>query len=172
VVLLGGNALVAAPIREFLSGLGIEVSWFASVEDARPYDELSARNLRAFDALLVADHSDPRRLLGPDGVVSPAELAREHPDLRIGVIAGNVDSYALQASGLRHFPQTIKPFPYESYGASRLGPRPVLELYSAGLKVGEAMARARLDGASPQEAARIALSSSPAMDFPGELAWT
>jgi hypothetical protein len=175
VLLLGGNALVAEPIKSFLSMIGVEIGWFASEDGAQPYEELSElspHNLRAYDALLVAEHSDPRELLGPDGVVSPAELASEHPDLRIGVIAGNVDAQALEASGLRCLPERINPFPYESYGAATLGPRPVLELYSAGLKVGEAMARARLDGADPEEAARRALDSSPAMDFRGELAWT
>jgi hypothetical protein len=175
VLLLGGNATVAAPIRDVLSNIGVEVSWFASDEGARPYEELPERpalGLRDYDALLVVDHADPRQLLGPHGLVSPAELAIEHPDLRIGVIAGNVDADALRASGLRYLPERIRPFPYESYGAAELGPRPVLELYSAGLKVGEAMARARLDGAAPEDAARRALHSSPAMDFRGELAWT
>jgi len=175
VLLLGGNALVAAPIRDMLSDIGMEVSWFASEPGARPYEELSERpalRLGDYDALLVEEHADPRELLGPNGVVAPDELASENPDLRIGVIAGNVDADALRASGLRYLPERISPFPYESYGANKLGPRPVLELYSAGLKVGEAMARARLDGAAPEEAARHALESSPAMDFRGELAGT
>jgi hypothetical protein len=175
VLLLGGNATVAAPIRDFLLKIGMEVSWFGSDTDAHPYEELSerpARGLSDYDVLLVAEHADPRQLLGPNGVVSPAELAIENPDLRIGVIAGNIDADALRASGLRHLPERIRPFPYESYGAATLGPRPVLELYSAGLKVGEAMARARLDGAAPEEAARQAFNSSPAMDFRGEFAWT
>jgi hypothetical protein len=175
VLLLGGNATVAAPIRNFLSKLGVEVSWFAAEADARPYEELAERPelaLRDRDAVLVVEHADPRQLLGPNGVLSPAELAIEGPDLRIGVISGNVDADTLRASGLRYLPEQISPFPYESYGAARLGPRPVLELYSAGLKVGEAMARARLEGASPEDAARRALHSSPAMDFRGGLAWT
>jgi hypothetical protein len=175
VLLLGGNELVAAPITEFLSRVGMEVSWFASEGDAQPYEELSGRpasDLRDYDALLVTEHSDPRQLVGPDGVLSPAELASGAPDLRVGVIGGNVDAEALRASGLRFLPERLNPFPYESYGAATLGPRPVLELYCAGLKVGEAMARARLDGASAEEAASRALDSSPAMDFQGELAWT
>jgi hypothetical protein len=175
VLLLGGNALVAAPIRDMLSEIGMVVRWFASNAGAQPYEELSehpALGLREYDALLVEEHADPRELLGPNGVVAPDVLATENPDLRIGVIAGNVDPDALRASGLRYLPERINPFPYESYGANRLGPRPVLQLYSAGLKVGEAMARARLDGAAPEEAARRALDSSPAVDFPGELAWT
>jgi hypothetical protein len=46
-----------------------------------------------------------------------------------------------------------------------LGSKPVLELYAAGLKVGEAMARARLSGLSVDAARAVALRASPAMDF-------
>ncbi len=175
VLLLGGNATVSGSIRDSLSKAGIEVGWFASEAaeaGARPYAELSGSGAAGYDALIVVEHSDPLLLVGPGGVVSPEDLAGENPDLRVGVISGNVDAAALRASGLRHLPERINPYPYESYGAASLGPRPVLELYSAGLKVGEAMARARLGGASPEDAAREALRSSPAMDFPGELAWT
>ena len=58
-----------------------------------------------------------------------------------------------------------------SYQAAEIGPRPVLELFAAGLAVGEAMARSRLGGASARDAARHALSVAPAMDFTGEGAW-
>lgn len=175
IALLGGNAALGVPIRERLSELGHAVSWFAGDPGARPYEELGPHlreRARDYDALLVAEHQDPRLLLGPKGLVPPAELAAENPELRIGVICGNVDGESLRASGLRFQPQRIRPFGYESYATHRLGPRPVLELYAAGLKVGEVMARARLAGAEPAEAAREALGSSPAMDFDGELAWT
>ena len=42
VLLLGGNALVTEPIRDFLSRAGMEVRWFAAADGARPYEELSA----------------------------------------------------------------------------------------------------------------------------------
>jgi hypothetical protein len=58
-----------------------------------------------------------------------------------------------------------------SYQPYEMGPRPVLELFAAGLAVGQAMAFSRLSGASPRDAARHALAVSPAMDFPGERAW-
>lgn len=175
VVLLGGHETIGIPIAEALSEHGIEVAWFAGEDGARPYEELAAQleeHARDYDALLVAEHEDPIRLLGPDGLVAPDALAERNPELRIGVIAGNVDPVALRASGLRHLPERIRPFGYESYETHRLGARPVLELYIAGLKVGEAMARARRRGAALPEAAREALASSPAMDFSGELAWT
>jgi hypothetical protein len=154
---------------------GIEVTWFAQEPDAFPYEGLESHLERFapdYDALLVAEHEHPIRLLAPDGLVAPAALAGWNPDLRVGVIAGNVDADALRASGLAHLPDRIRPFGYESYETHRLGAEPVLELYAAGLKVGEAMARARLRGLSPRDAAREALDTSPAMDFAGEIAWT
>jgi hypothetical protein len=56
--------------------------------------------------------------------------------------------------------------------AAALGPRPVLELYAAGLRVGEVAARARASGLDVGAAARVALRDAPAMDFPPPLAWS
>jgi hypothetical protein len=77
----------------------------------------------------------------------------------------------LQDSGLRFFPKTIRPASYMSYQASDLGPLPVLDLYAAGLKVGQEMARARQAGATVREAAAHALKHAPAIDFEGDMAW-
>jgi hypothetical protein len=175
VVLLGGHETTGIAMREALAEAGARVAWFADEDGARPYDELAPhleRHARVYDALLVAEHEHPIRLLAPDGLVGPEALAAWNPALRVGVIAGNVDAEALRRSGLRYLPERIRPFGYESYETHRLGVRPVLELYTAGLKVGEAMARARLRGAKPVEAAREALSDAPAMDFRAQLAWT
>ena len=175
VVLLGGHPTVGIPINEALADTGMDVAWFSGDDSGgRPYEELAAHladHAAECDAILVAEHEDDRLLLGPGGLASPAELADGNPTLRIGVMMGNVDADVLRQSGLRYAPERIKPFGYETYEIHRLGPRPVLELYAAGLKVGEAMARARLRGAEPAEAAREALESSPAMDFAGEAAW-
>lgn len=176
IVLLGGQPSLGGQMARALPAEGWEVEWFSKPgEGGRPYEELE-RLLPAraaeYDAILVAEHSDPRMLLGEAGLLAPAELARANPDLRVGVIAGNVEAPSLEASGLRFAPSEIGPFGYTTYQPSELGPRPVLELYAAGLKVGEAMARARLAGSPPRQAALEALERSPAMDFTGELAWT
>jgi len=173
---LGGQALIGGAIRERLESAGAAVDWFATAtEGARPYDELRPHLQEhggALDALIVAEHHDPRLLLGPGGVADPSELAGLNPGVRIGVVAGTVDVEALRASGLRFAPERIRPFGEMSFQPAALSPEPVLMLYAAGLRVGEAMARARLGGASTRDAAREALASSPAMDFPGELAWS
>ena len=43
-----------------------------------------------------------------------------------------------------------------------LGPKPVIELHAAGLKVGEVMARARLEGYPVDEVEQITLRNAPA----------
>jgi hypothetical protein len=176
LLLLGGQPTLGAAMATVLPELGVEVSWFATAgtEGARPYEELAAhmeRDGSNYDALIVAEHVDNRLLLGQDGVLDPVRLAERHPGLRVGVISGAVDPGSLGDSGLVFAPPRIAPFGHMSYQASELGPLPVLELYAAGLRVGEAMARARRAGATPDEAAREALATSPAMDFDGERAW-
>jgi hypothetical protein len=68
---------------------------------------------------------------------------------------------------VRVVPEAIAPPGTMSYSPAVLGPRPVLELTAAGLKVGEVAARARLAGLDVAEATRVALRDSPAMAFPG-----
>lgn len=169
-LLLGGQKTLAVAIERGLSALGVPVTRFGGA-GGRPYERLP-EHFRAhgadYDALLVAEHGDPRTLVGPLELDAIREV---NPALRIAVIAGAVDADALRGSGLRHLPEHIAPFGHMSYQPYELGPRPVLELFAAGLAVGQAMARSRLAGDPPREAARRALELSPAMDFPGDRAW-
>jgi hypothetical protein len=170
VLLLGGGHAFGRSIWQHFSRLGMDVAWFADTEpEARSYAELPeflAANADDFDALLVSEHRVSRRLIGPDGLVSATEIARLNPALAVGVVSGNVDAEELAASGLAYRPERIRPFGYMSYQPGDVGPRPVLELYAAGLKVGEAMARARLQGMSTHDATSYALEHSPAVMFP------
>jgi hypothetical protein len=172
-LLLGGQETLAVAMERGLGALGVPVTRFGAA-GGWPYEELEAHFAEHgadYDALLVAEHADPRLLLGPGGELEPETVFRVNPALAIGVIAGAVDADALRASGLHHFPGDVRPFGHMSYQAYALGPRPVLELFAAGLAVGQAMARGRLGGASPRDAARHALEVAPAMDFSGEHAW-
>jgi hypothetical protein len=173
VLLLGGQETLGAAMESGLAGLGADVTRFGAA-GGRPYDELPehfAAHGGDYDALLVAEHADSRLLLGPAGAIEFDTIRRVNPALRVGVISGTVDGAGLRASGLHHVPDDIQPFGYMSYHPYELGPRPVLELFAAGLAVGQAMARSRLGGASVADAAREALAVAPAMDFPGDRAW-
>lgn len=164
VIVLGGQAM-AHEMARHLAAIGCEVDHFAA------YEGLTADAAVGRDAVIVAEHADPRLLLGPGGVVEPAALAAANPALRIGVVSGAVDGEALRAAGLPVVPETLRGPGHMHYDASRLGPRPVLELYAAGLRVGEVATRARRAGMSVREAAAHTLRRAPAMDFEGEDAW-
>lgn len=170
ILLLGGGQAFGRSVWELFTNFGMDVAWFAESEpEARPYAELAefvAANAAELDAILISEHKVSSPLIGADGLVSATELARLNPALAVGVISGNVDAGELEASGLPYLPTRIRPFGYMSYQPGDLGPRPVLELYAAGLKVGEAMARARREGMSIDAATAYALEHSPAVTFP------
>lgn len=169
-ILVGGGAGLGRSINEHFTRLGMDVAWFSDSEpESARFDELSAflaERGAQYDALIVAEHGDERLLLGKGGALAYEQLLRDAPAMRVGVISGNIDVEGLKNSGLFYFPEALRPFRYMSYQAGDLGPLPALHLYAAGLKVGEAMARARLGGMGVEEAKRHALENSPAMDFP------
>jgi hypothetical protein len=165
VLLLGGGRMGEA-IREQLTLAGAMV---VQVEGDRDYDSLGDRWRRAaggFDAVICAEHENPRLLIGEGGALSADDLLAGGRHVRIGIIAGNVQREALAVAGLAFHPDTVRPFGFMSYQPYSLGPRPVLELFASGLKVGWAMATARLRGLDVDAAERFALDHSPAMAFP------
>jgi hypothetical protein len=169
VVLLGGQAMPGRALERYLRELGCDVEAFSAPGDGgRPYGELEGhlRDARP-DAVIVAEHVSRDVLLG-DGGHAPAAALR---DVRVGVISGAVDADGLRAAGVVVAPEVVRGPGYMSLDPSALGPRPVLELFAAGLAVGAAATRARLDGLDLREAAARAIATSPAMDFEGELAW-
>jgi hypothetical protein len=175
VVLLGRQATFGAQLERGLLAAGAEVECFSRAgEGGRPYDQLAghvAAHGAGVDAVLVADHLAEAPLVGDDGPLPPAVLAAAAPAARVGVVSGGVDADALRGAGLLVLPELMAAPRTQAFSAADLGPRPVLELFAAGLRVGEVAARARLDGLEIAEAARRALRDAPAMDFPGEHAW-
>jgi hypothetical protein len=175
VLALGNPPYPGGAMVRQLRGAGIDVTWFsATAESDHNYRDLATfyqLHGREHAFMLVAEHSHAGLLLGSGGYLDLQTIRAHNPDAAIGIIAGNVDVSALASSGLRYLPERVAPFGFMSYQPYVLGPRPVLRLYGAGLKVGEAMASARLDGMSVTAAAERALKLSPAMDFEGDLAW-
>lgn len=175
VLLLGNSPLPAGAIADHMRRTGIDLTWVsAEAEGDLRYEQLREHfsgHGQEYDIMVVAEHRHHHRLLGEDGFLSYQEILDINPDLKLGIISGNIDVAGLKTSGLGYFPEDIAPTGFLSYQPYHMGPRPVLTLYTAGLKVGEAMARARLRGLAPKEAAKEALGNSPAMDFFGDMAW-
>ncbi len=172
VLLLGRQSLLGLVMEETLTRLGCQVTTFSAPgEGGRPYPELEAHLEHAdYDAVLVADHMYAGPILAPGGMLDPRLLAASCPAVRVGVISGLVDVEALRAEGLLVLPDAPTAPRRHAYSLAELGPRPALELYAAGLRVGEVAARARLAGMDRGAATRRALSEAPAMAFPDVVA--
>jgi hypothetical protein len=171
VVLLGRQPMPGRALERYLRELGCEVETFSAPDDGgRSYDELEEHLRRQpCDAVIVAEHVVGDLLLGDGGRASAEALGAA--GARVGVIAGAVDAAGLRAAGLLVAPEEVRGPGYMSLDPSALGPRPVLELFAAGLAVGAAATRARLAGLDVAQAAAQAIAGSPAMDFEGALAW-
>ncbi|HXQ52130.1 MAG TPA: hypothetical protein VN802_13630 [Stellaceae bacterium] len=175
VLVLGNPPYPGGALVEFLRRAGIAVTWFSGEDggDFR-YSDLAGffeSDGKRFDAILVCDHAHPNCLLGARGYLTFELIKRVNPDIAIGIVTGAIDVEGLAESGIAYLPRSVQPFGLMSYQPYHLGPYPVLLLYAAGLKVGEAMAKARRRGLPVAEAAADALASSPAMDFEGARAW-
>lgn len=110
------------------------------------------RAFRDADAVVVVEHYNHRPLIGQGAEIGAEELSGLNPQLAITHICGGVDRDALNAVGLNCHPSRFAVPGYMSVTTDYLGPRPLIDLHTAGLKIGEELTRARAKGLSGQEA--------------------
>lgn len=147
-------------IWRFLSALGADAYL---VNDLRMIN--NRQYLNDCDVVVIADYHAKKPIIGEyDAQISIRELQRHSDRVSIVKFVGNVDADAIKKNNI--------PFiPHQQSGVTMgktladLGPKPVINLHAAGLKVGEVMARARLAGKSMEEVKSLALVHSPAQDF-------
>jgi hypothetical protein len=156
-------------IADFLRNNGVD---FDRIELGEGED----RNIRGcldrlgeYDAMIVAELNHDIEIIGENGVIPAALIGERNPLLKVVYICGVVDSDSVQRRDIDQFPRNTCDFGHIAVTADYLGWKPVIELNIAGLKVGEAMARARLDGLSPHKSIKHALASSPADAFAEDL---
>jgi hypothetical protein len=117
------------------------------------------------DAIVFVEHNYKGCLLGEKGELSPKELFFLNPAISIIHICGGVQKDELDEAGILYSPQRIALVGYMSITTDYVGPRPVIDLHTAGLKVGQAMADGRRKFVNLNEAKQYALKNSPALDF-------
>jgi 5,10-methylene-tetrahydrofolate dehydrogenase/methenyl tetrahydrofolate cyclohydrolase len=166
VVVIGEQPTLAAPIVEGLRSLGVACR---SVDTSAPADE-QRRAIAWATYILVAEHAFQGEIIGWNAPISPSDVAAADVT-SVGVIAGTVDRVALEENGVSVYPSVLAGPGYMSYLPWELGPYPVMDLFAAGIKVGQQMARARLGGMTVREAALHAMATSPALDLEGKWSW-
>ena len=121
--------------------------------------------------IIIAEHVYDGLIIGPGGIIEVDQVVASGITA-VGQMAGKIDICSLKNANISIFPDKVPTSGYITYLPSGLGPCPVMDLFAAGLKVGEVASRARKRGLSPSEAASFAIQNSPAMDIQGEFSWT
>jgi len=183
-ILVVGGGIFAGATVETLKRLGANVGWLSMAEyGSRPKASCVDRKtpfwiditpecnnfIRSADAIVIVEHQERGELFGLQGKCSFGDLARINRGIAIAHICGTVDENELRDSGLNYIPNEIRKGGYMSVSTAYVGPRPLIDLHTAGLRVGELLARARLDGKDIDEAKRVAITQGPGKDFKSTL---
>lgn len=157
---------------ELFKRMNVNYTWFSpNVENDRnsfTYSELNEiLKFKKLDAIIFADHETKNQIIGKDSLISFQQLFRSFPHLRIGHVCGTIDIDELKKTSLYYFPKKLKGAGFMSYQPDEIGAQPVLELYAAGLKVGEIASKARLKGFSVEETIKATVDYGIGQDFKG-----
>ena len=145
IFVIGGDKF-GVEIEENLRRAGVDVCLAQSLKSLPPSD------LGTADALVICDYTREDYIIGPQGDLTPGDLAAAAPAVKVVQFAGLIDVPGLQANGIFVYPGDPVPPHRMAWTLAALGPRPVVDLHTAGLKVGEVAARIRKSTADPVDA--------------------
>lgn len=114
--------------------------------------------LKSADAVVVADYTSSDIFIGNNGHISTRELFELSPAICVIHFAGKIDIKELQKFGIPCFPNSTIGSYKMSMTLADLGPKPIIELHCAGLKIGEMMVKSKLKGMNNTEIERIVTS--------------
>jgi len=164
VAVVGGGYFGENIINAF-TNIGAKVVNFKITEGDSLSSDRAKSELGDCDLLVFAEHQSRDLILGEGGQISVIELLNINPGIAIVHIAGGVDKEAIYRAQIPCRPGQLASPGYMSMTTGYLGPKPIIDLHTAGLKVGEAMARSMLRYNDVKKAKEHALKNSPAMDF-------
>ena len=165
VVVVGSGPFGESSVKVF-DKLEADVGYIdLSVENSLG-TESAKSTLRGADLVVLVEHHSPVCLIGSEGQITVDKLLALSPYLSIIHIAGHINRKEIDGAVIPCLPKKSAAPGHMSVATDYLGPKPVIALHTAGLKVGEAMARARLTGLDPIEAEKKVLRDLPlAMGF-------
>lgn len=122
---------------------------------------LTEHELAGIDALIVADYRGTTLHFDRDSHLNAARLAQLRQDITIIHFAGRLDFDDLAAHGIVTAPAAASRPGHMARTLAYLGPRPVIELHTAGLKVGELTWKVHQTSRSLQETEDILEKTYP-----------
>jgi len=145
-IVVFGRGEFADNTRKTLKAAGARVDYLQTHEDIIIERDKVFHCLEKSDAIVVIDHHSREELIGPKGKISVEDIVSINSGLTVVHICGAVSQTSLQEQGVKCWPQCFAPFGHMSVGADYLGPKPLIDLHTAGLRIGEELARLRMNG--------------------------
>lgn len=106
------------------------------------FHQVSGTEFEDTDVIVVADYTRQDEIIGPQGDISPIKLvAKTGAHVCIIQFAGQIDVEGLRAAGMCVYPGSKLGARRMARTLADIGPRAVVELHAAGLKVGEISVR-------------------------------
>ena len=164
VIIIGGGLFGDSTFNTFKK-MGAKVLWIKPTLGEKLTVTEHSYFIKNSDLLVFVEYETKNILMGKDGPITYEEILRHNSSISIVHIAGSIELPQSPKKPIRINPKQIKNPGYMSVTTAYLGPKPIIDLHTAGLKVGEAMARARIQGLSCIDAKKKALETSPAQDF-------
>lgn len=160
IVVIGSDPFGGA-IEMMLAEAGAQILRLVSPADSL-FDPAHRGFIETARALVLAEHRVPDCLVGPGGV--PLDwIGADGPALIH--ISGVVDQDGIEGRGLRKIPpHEVRPG-YMGVTPGYLGPEPVIDLNTAGLRAGEVVVRARRAGMDAGRAIAAAVDSGFGLAF-------
>lgn len=142
-------------IEEALMAMGSEVYL---VRELRT--KTSRSFLRKADAVVIADYRSAETFIGSEGHIRAEDFFEMSPGISVVQFAGKVNVKELENLGIPYFPRHEVGSHRMGLTFGDLGPKAVVSLHGAGLKVGEILARNRLKGLSFEATIQESLKNS------------
>jgi len=121
-------------------------------------------DISSLDAVIIADHKTDNSYLG-EAQESWIDVRDLNDSTRIIHITGNINEDAVRTRGLRIYPENEFELGRMSVTTDYVGPRPVIDLHTAGLKVGSIMAEYRKKGLTIRETIEESCKDILCLDF-------
>jgi threonine dehydrogenase-like Zn-dependent dehydrogenase len=165
IIVLGSGPFGRSCIA-MLDAMGADVSHVAVNAPGGFADQLAEAS-RGADAIVIAEHHDPRPLIGGAGGLPPERLVHGTEAPSIVHICGTMDASRFEALGLNVYPSRPAPAGSMSLTTDFVGPKPLIDLHTAGLVVGASLTRRRIAGNTAEQAEQRTLHETPfAQAFP------
>ena len=165
VVVIGSSVFGESSVKAF-DKLEADIKYIDLSAGASLETKSAKSTLRNADLVVLVEHHSPICLIGSEGQITVDEMLALSPHMSIVHIAGNINREEIDNAGVPCLPQKSAAPGHMSVATDYLGPKPVIALHTAGLKVGETMARTRLAGLDPIDAEKKVLRDLPlAMGF-------